>query len=74
MGWPYRLFASEDHDWFVAAKWYGESNPSVIYEGHSRSEAYRAILEDIGLEEKHLDPIEANMEGGSYEPSASDWR
>ena len=42
----YRIFTSREGDWDVAAYMQGEA-VGILYQGHSRSQTFRAILEDL---------------------------
>jgi hypothetical protein len=65
----YKIFTCVDGDWFVAAKSiHGE--PIVIFEGHSREQAYEAILEDMGVKTPF---IVKDMESGNYTPVREDF-
>ncbi|MBM3200461.1 hypothetical protein FJZ53_05985 [Candidatus Woesearchaeota archaeon] len=65
----YRIFNSEEWDWFVAAK--KDKKLVVLYEGHDLKEAYRSILSDMGIEVAIEERI---MDSGSYIPKDNDFR
>lgn len=67
----YKIFVSEEWDWFVVAK-KGESEPKVLYEGHHKDKAYESILADLGVNV----PIEERLgveEIGTYIPTKKDF-
>lgn len=68
MGLEYKIFISEDLDWFVAAK-NVKPKPKVLYEGHNKEEAYESILKDLGIK---VNEEERSMDG-SYVPKSKDF-
>ncbi|MFA5887863.1 MAG: hypothetical protein WC852_04090 [Candidatus Nanoarchaeia archaeon] len=69
-GLEYKIFASEEWDWFVASK-KGGKKPLVLYEGHDLKDAYKSILEDMGFNI----PVEKRdmADTGGYEPVKKDF-
>jgi len=65
----YRIISSEEGDWFIAAKKTGR-RIRVLTQGHSRAEAFAAVLEDLGVE---VPVVERDMGEGTYKPRARDW-
>jgi hypothetical protein len=66
----YRIFVSEDGDWYVVGRRDGDAI-EVLYQGHHYELALEAILVD--LEDDRPGCITVNMSSGSYEPRLEDW-
>ena len=67
---PYRIFTSEGGDWFIAARKDGDGI-AVLYGDHGEAGAYKAILEDLGVD---VPMAERDMSRGYYDPKARDWK
>lgn len=69
----YKIFTSEERDWFVAAKMEkGKSKPQVLYEGHDKDCALDAILKDLGYD-IIIEERSGMEETGTYIPTKKDF-
>jgi len=70
----FKIFTSEDLDWFVAArKGKGKDNPKVLYEGHDLEDAYKAILKEIGVDVPIEEREEMEDMQATYKPKKKDF-
>lgn len=68
----YKIFCSEDLDWFICAKKRAEGI-KVLYAGDKMSGAYKSILKDIGVKvilQAHKEAIQ----GDNYIPTPDDFK
>jgi hypothetical protein len=68
----YRIFTSREGDWDVAAYKQGDV-VGILYQGHSRSQTFRAILEDLLGGQVLAKEVDMG-DGGDWSPKLSDWR
>jgi hypothetical protein len=68
----YRIFTSREGDWDVAAYKQGEA-VGILYQGHSRSQTFRAILEDLLGGQVLAKEVDMGG-GGRLVAQLSDWR
>ncbi len=67
----YKLFCSEDYDWFIAAK-NCDDEVKVLYSGDKKGEAYKSILKDIGIKVNIEEREMKDNEG--YIPTKDDFK
>jgi hypothetical protein len=66
---PYRLIFDPGGTWFIVGKKTGDEI-EVVYEGKTLHVAFRAILDDLGIE---VPSVQRKRCDENYSPKAKDW-